>query len=772
MKRADGIALFTERYDSILISNYLPYKNRIRVQENGKWGVVDSAGKVKIPLIYSFIENDEFGYDVGDNESWLNSTAGFLGFNGDTIVPFEHAFYSTLEIGNQGDFLVIALKDKGQDENAIYSSDGIRRTEYEFDEVIAIDSVRFFKSIDGIPSYYFALHSLKKDKCGVYDGLNKRIVVPPIYDYVCSGWCALSENPLFHPGPIAYTGTTPIFHMQLGDEYRLINIHGEIIFSSKQVSGFDDSKKYYVNENGIAKKVVGTCSETDDNLAPPYVMKDEAGYFLVDRDGNPQLASKRYPYIAKFNHSKLKEQEFNRYSLEDEYHLKSMLDHTLKERIPPNYVSISFLENNIACKRGDGNFDFYDSTYMKLDYDPRIFMPTHSFLYYENYQYGIKSKDSVVLVPPKYLLHEEISKWDTDSDTLFHILSDLSTSVDLYNERFEKIRHFDADYFQFFNRYEAWKRTLLFLIKKDQFSVLDLESDEWLIKDVLCIPSDSIDSYRIANPNWNLSPRFEYYGTDLFFWVYNLETGWNLFNEEGNKVLSWNRRTEHHPKILFMDNAMTFVNQECELDGKRVSYFANDIGEELFIEDDLYDFRFVPEMNRVFISFLSNLNFSHVYDSHFNFVEDINGTVYSLKNEPFYIHLDRSARRCEIVTLDEIHVLNDAVSVNAFGEGIYSIRADSAYYLVTKYSQTPLKRYKVNPFEITKKVLGCRSKGDWDSRVLDFYDLQGKLLFENYERVYYRSFIYIKDFFIIKNDDEELWLTENGVVYHRNALGD
>lgn len=777
VKRADGIALFPARYDSILISNYLPYKNRIRVQENGKWGIVDSAGKVKIPLIYSFIENDEFGYDVGDNESWLNSTAGFLGFNGDTIVPFEHAFYSTLEIGNQGDFLVIALKDKGRDMNAIYSSDGIRRTEYEFDEVIGIDSVRFFKSIDGIPSYYFGLHSLKNDKCGVYDGLNKRIVVPPIYDYVCSGWCALSENPLFHPGPIAYTGTTPIFHMQLGDEYRLINVQGEVIFLSKQVSGFDDTKKYYVNEKGEAREVVGKCPESDDNFAPPYVMKDDAGYFLVDRDGNPQLGSKRYPYIAKFNHSKLKEQEFNRYSLEDEYHLKSMLDHTLKERIPPNYLSISFYGNTLVCRKGTGEFDFYDSTFVKLENDPRIQLPKHNFFYEESVEhgtarYGVRSKDSVVLTPAIYRLKKYVSKWETESDTGFYILTDPSGALALFNEEIEKVMHFDADSYRFYSRFYANRRVLLVLMNKTELSIFELETKDWLMKDQLCISQDSINKLRLTNQHVNLGPKLEIFAGQLFFWIYNLETGWNLFNEEGRKLLQWNRKTASEPSIIFMNDSVIFALQRIsDDDGQRI-YFVNNQGDELAVQDELFDVRFVPEMNRVFLSFRSKHKYYNVYDNEFNFVEEINGSVYSLKDEPFYIHFDRKAHTCEVVTKQGIQVLTDAVNVSSVGEGIFTIGADSTNYLVTQFSYDSLKRYWNEPSEVTKMVLSCPKEGFIENRKLDFYDLQGKLLFENYELAHYRWFFHRDDFFIIKNDDEELWLTENGVVYHRNPLGE
>lgn len=783
VKRANGQELFPERYDAISISSnvYTPYKNRIRVKKNGKWGVVDSFGVELIPVEYPSIEIDEFGYDIGTNNDYLNGTRGFLSLNGDTLVPFDNAFYSTLDIGGRGDFLILALKSARDEGSAIYSSDGIRRTDYDFADVIGIDSLQMMKSVNNIPQYYFGVHSLKTDKYGVYDGVNKRIVVEPIYDYVCVSWCALSKNPQLHPGPVAYTGTTPVFHMQTGDDMRLINTRGDIIFSSNDVVGWDEKKKYYVNENGDAREVLGEhATNYSGNDDPPYVMKDSEGYFFVDSTGTSLLDDKRFLGIVKYNHSSDKRREANLFVVSNEYYQKSILDHSLNERIPPKYVSVDFYKRNLICKKGDNTYDFYDSLLVLLDYDPSE--ESDEVIREQNYfftevienpskglLYGIKSKENEVLIPPKYFRSEFVGKYKTRSDSSFYILSN-GESVDVFSERLELLMHFEADNYSFYEPWTPGGRSFLRLAKQNKFGLYDLSAKEWLFQDKPCISIDSILLHKQRKDGLILSSRIEWYKNEPYFWVYDQLSGWNLYDMQGNLYLKWKRQSSVPPKIVYREGEFTFAMQQIERQDELVCYLANHEGNEWIESRRLIGYHFVPELDRVFLSFPGRENTHLVLDNHLNVLGEINGTIRTYPNRAMYIHLDLEDSICRYVYDGGEVVMEDATWINNRGKGIYNISTTNGNFLITQYSNGFTKRYLREPDDFTKEVIGCMIEDAPGNRRYDFYNFFGELLFENYRyRERYRS-RGMGGYMIIDNEDEELWLTHDGTVFHRNKL--
>lgn len=134
-----------------------------RMKCDGKYGFVNSAGKVVIPFQYQgvgyFGEGLRLAHAQNEQGQW-----GCINNLGETIVPFEFTEISIKHRDNQ----VFARK------NGVL---GILDT--LGNQVLPFQ----FKSLEIIGKHHFKARTME-DKYGVYDYKNKKYVIPPLYTYI------------------------------------------------------------------------------------------------------------------------------------------------------------------------------------------------------------------------------------------------------------------------------------------------------------------------------------------------------------------------------------------------------------------------------------------------------------------------------------------------------------------------------------------------------------------------------------------------------------
>ncbi|MFT5820549.1 MAG: hypothetical protein ACI8ZM_001792 [Crocinitomix sp.] len=353
LKHANGERVLNEYYDSLILSN----NNRIQVKRNDFWAIIDSTGNVLIPFQYHFLKLDAFGYFFYPQEKLPSNKHGFLSLQGDTLIPLvEHSLF-TCGIANKTDFLFMAY-DKYSN-TAIYSSDGIQRTGFDYSEILEIDSTRFLKSSPHNSAFYFALETIDKGY-GVYDALGKKIVVPPIYDDVCVSWCFLSYNPHIRSGPLIYMGKDPVFIMNKDDHPHVIRANGELFYQNDTISLSNSKNRYYLFENGETRLDTINCTEKKDDQ-PPYIFRNEQGDYLVDFEGNPIAKEKIYHEVITKVFDKEKERLYFEVTDQDSVGLMNEFG---RMKIPQIYTSVELIEskdvNYFRAKKGKKQFDLYD----------------------------------------------------------------------------------------------------------------------------------------------------------------------------------------------------------------------------------------------------------------------------------------------------------------------------------------------------------------------------------------------------------------------------
>ncbi len=182
---AEGKQVEQNQYESVLRTSNKNYF--ITVDSQGKYGIVNSQGKVLLNHIYRYLEYLYDEYFIAANEEGY---LGIVDIKGNTKVEFK---YEVLQQVNNAN--VIEAKILKEDITDLYSAklDKIYTKKnvfiYSYDqyiEALSQEEVKYFdlqgNALDPIKIFVGRLHSQKKDdKWGIVDE-NNNVVVDFIYD--------------------------------------------------------------------------------------------------------------------------------------------------------------------------------------------------------------------------------------------------------------------------------------------------------------------------------------------------------------------------------------------------------------------------------------------------------------------------------------------------------------------------------------------------------------------------------------------------------------
>lgn len=762
IKYNNGEKLFEKTFDSL----FTTYKSRILAKKDDYWGVIDSLGNELIPFKYSEIDIDEFGYNVGRMRN-----IGFLSLKGDTLVPFDDQFIYSIAIGEKGDFLLLVSNDS--DINAIYSSDGVQRTDFEYLQVTGIDSAAFFKS-PTIHPYYFGLESVEK-KYGVYDGINKKIVVQPEYYDVCVSWCGIAENPHLRKSSILYVGEDPFFMMEKDGRPVVIKNDGEILFESDSISNVDFKTRYYLFDNGSLSQVEGKCVEKRD-YPPPYVMQDEKGYFLVNKDGSYFEKTKVYhDLISKINYE-LNSKETIFFIVTDNNKVGLMND-SGEWILKPEYEHIAYYKDNrtdyLEVRKKNEKTKYYSKEFQVISSEPRkpYLLPN---VHKKDTLFGVMDVDSTWLIPAIYKSLEILYKQSYHDGKYKNIIKGYLFEgeqgfVDLFDNNFEKIERFEASEFLTSNGVNIISDNYqyLFLYDEQVLSLFDFDNKRYVIKEK---PFKPLRQFKDANS--------QVIKGDIYFYLRDFSDNLHVIDSMGKTIFISPLKSELDvsPSLIKAGDLLVLKKIYYDKDRKLVSvHYQSSTGKTIDknkseIGENYYHF-YHEKTQTFFFKTHYKSKIIEVYDRHFNLLNTLEGEVKLY--EDFYILSNKEQDLAKVYTSQDSVALtlkNKYFDRLEHGSGVYS-KLDTSYILLNEFTLlSPLKYYPHPPYYLDKKGLIMMLKNYYERPYkYDVFHPSGKLILEDYEFTKRSRSYSGKNYFVFENEVEEIWLTEEGIIYHKNV---
>lgn len=757
LKYSNGEKLFENNYDSLIVFPY--YKNRIRVKKNDYWGVIDSMGTELIPSRYAYIENDPFGYRAYSYYSNNLVISAYLSMNGDTVVPFGPYSVFSRSIGNGSNYFVLLMGDEGKE--AIYSSDGIKRVDFDLLNVWEIDSVPFFQSSVEVPVYYYAIESTD-NKFGVYDGLGKKIVVEPIYDFVCYGWCKDAINPHFREGSVLYTGDNRVFVMVKDDHPVVIRKNGDILFSSDTISYSKTKAKYYLSEEGKLTRVEGKCMENKD-FPPPYIMKDDKGYFLVNKDGSYFEGTKEYHDLIT------KDQCAERYgsvylAVTDNGKL-GLMDLTGKWLLRQKYESCECNRRNkkspyFILKEG-GVYKYFDPEFNELPYAPGTVKELPSILMKDSL-YGVMDVDSSWLIKPEYTSHSFILDARIRK-VMGYVFQKKGEYIDLYDTIFHKTHRFKTKEYLVKGNFYINDQQYLFLYDEKQVSIYDLPGEKWIIKEQPfgIWPGGAVQQ---------LDSSIYFYLVDNSDNLYILDTsGQQLFKTSVKSEWKIIPTLVSYPDELILRK--TYFNKDNYVEKME---FQNRAGKLIEINDGTYSrdysLMYHPKSKTYLLRAVYRGTEIKVYNKDLDLVRTTNEHLKTF--DSFYATFDKDKKEYHIYTAPDTIALTlktDWIAKTKYGSSARA-NTDSGHVLLNEYTlKAPLRYYRSTAIYLGKKgmIIMRRFGEKEDDNRYDLFAPSGELLLENYEFASKSRSTLGPEYFVFENEKEQIWLTDEAIIYHR-----
>ena len=758
LKYVNGDRLFEEYYDSILVRD----KNKIRVRKGEFWGVIDSTGKQLISFNYNFIKNDEYGYIAYEQYSFLSSIQGFLSFQEDTIVPFGRYSIFTHRIGEGIDYLLTLVND--DQEQAVFSSDGIQRTSFNYSNIVGIDSAKLFRLGMDYNTHYFALETLSKTY-GIYNAVEKKIVAEPIYDDVCFSSCYQAINPHKYLGPIVYTGKAPVFIMSKKDHPVVIKTTGEIIYESDTLSYSKYKQRYYLSENGLITSVEGECVDRQD-LPPPYVMKEEGGYFLVNHNGSYYGENKKHhDFISKNLYSEQPEGAIY-FQIEDKGKVGLMNKHG-EWKLPQVYDEVTYTRSSeggyFRAKRAEGDYTYFDLSLRKLNTAPGI-KKEFPRISIKDSLYGILSKDSTWLVEPVYNSYDFIFDSNIENITGY-IFQKENKYIEIFNKQFEKTNDFKAELYQLVGNYHNNEDKYIFLYENRHLSLYNLGKDKWLFKG---------ESYKMP-----VNKYINHIDNDIYFVLDDYSNNTRIFDRDGEIVFE----TQNSKDTTMVSELVTcessplilrkyYFNMEKEI--IKIQY-QNSNGNIINVNEGNNSKNYYLTYNNVANVYLlistrsTSIQEIKVYDSDFKLKRIVeghyksHGRFYSVRNNTkqcsFYGANDSLLK---ILECNWLYKIENSSSIYMIDEGVSVLINDFTL-------REDLKYYRGSPVSIGRKgVFMVHLLDDETHRLVDVYGADGTLVLKGYSLKFSGRQFQNSKYYVFENDRQEVWLTENGVKYHLN----
>ena len=671
IKYNNGEKLFEETFDSLDTH----YKSRIRARKGNDWGVIDSLGHEIIPFEYNRIHIDEFGYIVQSK-----SGSAFLSLKGDTLVPFGEYFFFSKAIGEKGDFLILVSYDGNI--HAIYSSDGVQRTDFKYLNVVGIDSAAIMKSPKTNP-YYFALESIEK-KYGIYDGINKKIVVEPECDDACISWCRVIQNPHFRNSPILYTGNSPFFQMVKDDQPIIIKHTGEILFESDSISNSDFKRRYYLSDDGSMSLVEGKCVEKKV-YPPPYVMQDENGYFLVNKDGSYFEKTKIYHDLISKIRCEVSLEESIYFIITDsnkvglmntsgEWLLKQEYEHIDHSKEDETYYFKVLKKNEEPI--------YYDQEFKEFSSKLGITNPL-PHVYKKDTLFGVMDVDSTWLIPAIYKSLEILEKGSYHGGKNKKIIKGYLFGseqgfVDLFDKNFEKIERFEAKEFltahgiSMIDNYDKY----LFLYNEQTMSLYDFDNKRYVINEKRFRPlfkENHVDNQIIKGSK--------------YFYVKDFSNNLHVIDSMGKSIFISPLKSELNviPSLIEAGDFLVLKKTYHDEDRKLVSlHFQSETGKTLDLDSnevgEYFDLFYHEKTQTFFMSTHSKAKTRLLYDKNFNLLDTLEEKEKIKIYEEFYI-LSNNELNCT-----KVFPYQDSVALTLSYKNFYRLEHGSGVYTCLLYT--------------------------------------------------------------------------------------
>lgn len=753
LKWSSGKTVFPGHYDSIDVLS----KDLIKVQKDGLWGIINPSEKIVIPLHYEQLNQDQFGYYIKSNDLY-----GYISKKGDTIIePQEHFLY-TYEIGKSGDFLFLATNNDNKE--AIFSSDGQQRTTFNYTTIIAIDSAQVMKTSSGHTNHYFALESVD-EKYGIYDAVNKIIVVEPIYDDVCVTWCYQTHNPHLRFGVLLYTGNDPIFMMSKNNHPVVIRQNGDIFYENDTLSFSNYRKRYYLSQDGKLSEIEGKCKDQFD-LPPPYIMQDDSGYFLINHDGSYFHGQKEYhEKISKGFYLGHKEGPYY-YQIEDNGKV-GITDSTGKWLLPQSYTDLRFVKSKqyqIFSAKKNGQYCYFDLNLNPIPEHPGLVIH-YPKIKKQGDMYGVLSADSIWLIDPVFT--EVYTKITHNSfGPKQYVFQRNDDKVLVYDTTFKLLNEFRGESFTYIQHPIIEDQDYLILNYHEKLSLYDLKTNKWILKNRDLVTK--INGY------------YQHIDSTSYFFLRDEKNNLVVIDEKGEAVLTTTDSKKYNvtlqalkfgPHIVFKKS---FYDENSDIHS--VEFIINDKHSIAVDKDDNSSNYYLTYIDLSDIFILASVydleKEQFIYDSSFHLIRKEVGLFRNYNT--YYCFQDFEKNECRF------YGINDSLLKTTECNWIQKVEFTNCIYLSQKEKitlvnenmlYTSLREYRDRPMLLGRKGLFMvLLLNDESYRKVDVLNANGEVIIHDCRYVKSSSQFEEPKYFVFQTDPEELWLTEEGIIYHRNKL--
>lgn len=365
--------LTTVQYDSIYTTDF----SKIHVQLNGKWGKINSANKILIPIEYDEIsltnqvrKGDKWGlydrsnklllepiYDEIKNEHYARIGSEWLLITETKNWPLSEKYDKIQSYSNR--YYTEKNKKKGLiiiKDSSLYSIPAVYEqvSPSQSSDLVRVKKAGKWGLIDMnktiIPIIYDRIEQLGNDRWKVYDGkhwafyeLNGKQILPFIFSDI-------KRNP--HDGNYVIDGTKTLYLVKQGNRFGAISKNGEWIFPCKYqniVLSFHNSNQIknpplfpvqqkrkwgYIRQNGeiVLPFQYSSVGPFYDNIA---IASKGNGFFLINDSGD-RITKNTYKHIVPL------QGYYSLINVQNEAGLHGALNKKGEEVIPPIYDKALF----------------------------------------------------------------------------------------------------------------------------------------------------------------------------------------------------------------------------------------------------------------------------------------------------------------------------------------------------------------------------------------------------------------------------------------------
>lgn len=762
--RSNGVQLSTQRYDSIIPPRFY-HLNSIKVAMNGNWGVIDSLGNEVVPLLYDDISIGSFGFEVK-----RNGKSGFRNLKGKLIVPVEFNWVAIFGMIN-GDFYLQCYKDRegGVLPMAIWTSDGIQRTGYDYEGSYNIEPALFNFMNMHKNDRFIELESLD-GKVGVFDLEQKKVVIPVTYPMETTFHAQVEfyANGIYN---ITYTGTDTILHVVEEGAHSLFKLDGNQFFSTRDLNFFNLRKEYYVDENGKHKIIDGKVMEPNHLAPTPHIVYSNGVYHLIDRNGE-RINSENYTSLSRLVVQIDKDEHFFFLVQRSPKDSIGLYDANFKRIIPHKYSQIKWdiYKQRFEAKPNRGPRHFYSMTGEDLtgkpSFDSKAYIFSNGKINSDS-RYGLVQDDGTVLVDTLYSRSRQFSHYETGFDGgLLQLYNNELTDCYFYDVKRSALHHFEGKLIWFVKSDQDMDNAAVIVLHEKSFDVFSLSKQKYLIKDQQIFANKKVIS---GDTSRYFSPQKHMIDDEVYWSVGRQNYGWNLFDSKGTLLEFWEDDLPTM-KLLHYSNSAYCVHFS-PLSNAGNSYVKNQTGDTLEIRKQEV-FEYYSKLGVYYWYGAYERRGSAIYGTDFNRL----GRFSSITFMGDFLY-GRSVDSERILFFNENHETFLSLPANVYikrlGDGCVEASVGSQQSIITSETTQDKRISYPRIYEYSNNLIFAIQNYDVPYST-DIYTKEGEILMEHCDVVYrhYDFLPYQNDYkyFAVQKDGVEYWMTEKGEVYFSRKL--